>query len=532
MTAEQLMDFLQEWSALDAEIGEQATVRMINADLITSDAKAQQAYQEYTTHIQPEHEKASAALKEKLLALEDIPWPQEALHLLKGFQVDASLFNEKNLQVMQELSLLEQEYVQINGSFRIEFEGATRTLPQMHPFLFSADRQERERAWRATAQAHTERAPQLDDLFLKMLKLRRTLAINTGHSDYRAYIWDRYHRFDYTPDDCLKFHQTVLQEVVPLAKSLMEKQRKILNVDVLRPWDAYWYDLVEPADCLPLQPFQTASELENKLHQVFDGLSPELGQMFQHFRDHAAMDLAASDDKLPQAYCTCLSVKQLPFVFENVLGYANDVSVSLHEFGHAFHIFKSMQNQSLIWNQGSVTEFAEVPSTAMELLALDHLEVFYTPDELQRVKRSSIWKMVHILPWACVLDAFQHWLYAEAPEDVTPEMLDRKMLELVEQYQPMPSWEGLEWRRKKMWQFFHVIYLPFYYIEYAFSTLGALQMWRNQQEDAEKTLNQYLESLKWGNTLAVPELYRKAGISFRFDAEMVREVVAFVRKQM
>jgi oligoendopeptidase F len=48
-----------------------------------------------------------------------------------------------------------------------------------------------------------------------MLVLRQQVAQNAGLPDYRAYTFPENGRFDYTPDDCLTFHQAIETAVVP-----------------------------------------------------------------------------------------------------------------------------------------------------------------------------------------------------------------------------------------------------------------------------------------------------------------------------
>ncbi|WP_189007081.1 M3 family oligoendopeptidase [Deinococcus roseus] len=528
---EDITQFLLDWSDLETELDQVQAVRTLRAHLDTRDEAAQTAYREFMTDIHPERERVNGALKQKLLSLDLSHLPADAVRLVRRFQADARLFREENIKVQMQLSELEQEYTQINAALKVDFRGEKLGLPQLAPFLLSPDRQDREEAWKASRQTFREAAPVLDDLFLRMLKLRRLLACNAGYASFRDYMWDKYHRFDYNPQDCLNFHQTIETEVVPFALELLEQHRERLGLEVLRPWDAYWYDRVDPPDCAPLQPFKTAAELVARSAEVFSRLNPRLAEMFQLFRDHKAMDLEVRENKLSQAYCTSLPVSKLPFVFQQVVGTAGDVSVFLHESGHAFHDFLSMHSQRFYWNHMSSSEFIEVPSTAMELITLDALDPFFDPQEMERVKGAAIWQMVHNLPHCCFLDAFQHWVYSEAPEDVTIEMLDQKALELLQRFRPVPAWDGFEADRKKLWHFFHVFYVPFYYIEYAFCGLGALQLWKNQQQDPEKTLQQYLEALEAGNSLSVPELYEKCGLNFKFDRQTVHDLMDFVRSQ-
>ncbi|GGJ57225.1 M3 family oligoendopeptidase [Deinococcus roseus] len=532
LTPETIEAFLLDWSELDRELDQVVHVRSLNADLNTADEEVQNAYLEYLNGIQPHRDVAVSDLRKKLLTVAPAHLPADARLLAKRFEADDRAFHVDSVPLRTQLAELKQQYSQITGGMLIDFRGEQITVPRVEQLLLSPDRQEREEAWKAWQKARLEIAPKLDEVFLKQLKLRQQIHRNSGHANYRDYMWDRYHRFDYTPQDCLDFHETIETEVVPFTLELLEQHRQGLGIEELKPWDFYWRSQMDPQNRPALQPFSTVEELENKTEQVFFSLSPKLGEMFKTLKDRRAMDLGSRENKMSHAYCTTIDTEKLPFVLQNVVGTEGDVSTTLHEFGHAFHAYVSMRTQRLIWNAFSATEFVEVPSMGMELIALDHLTPFYTPQEIQRAKESAIRQSVHNLPWMCYMDAFQHWLYSEAPEDITIEMLDQKSRELLDRFQPQPNWSGFEAEKGKVWQYYHMFNHPFYYIEYALSGLGAVQLWKNHQENPEKTLQQYLEALEPGDSLSVPELYEKCGLNFKFDRQTVHDLMGFLREQL
>ena len=199
------------------------------------------------------------------------------------------------------------------------------------------------------------------------------------------------------------------------------------------------------------------------------------------------MDLGSRPNKMPHAYCASFPKRRMPFVLQNVVGSEDDVRVTLHEFGHAFHGYASMRAQPLIWNHFSATEFVEVPSQAMEVLALPYLHKdrggFYGSAELKRVYRRQLAGIVHILTWIGFMDSIQHWIYAEAPEELTIGQIDRKAAELIARFMPQTDWTGFQPELAKVWHYHHIFSTPFYYIEYGLSWLGALQIWQNSLQD-------------------------------------------------
>src|SRR6185369_10167748 len=120
------------------------------------------------------------------------------------------------------------------------------------------DRAVRESAWRAVAQRMLQSADDIGENWKKLLAVRKQIAKNAGDKDYRDYRWKLLCRFDYTSQDCERFHDAIRQVVVPAAERMYERRRKQLGVDVLRPWDLS----VDPLHRPPLKPFKDIADLE------------------------------------------------------------------------------------------------------------------------------------------------------------------------------------------------------------------------------------------------------------------------------
>jgi oligoendopeptidase F len=527
--------FLLEWSELSKTIGETGTFLQLATDLDTADQAAQERLSHFHRVTQPAVTIADATLRRKVLAVVDPNLPSEAIPVLRRMRTDELAYREENVPIEAEESDLITEYARLTGSQLVDYEGQQLTVPEIQRNLQEPDRSIRENSWRAWQNAKLELAPRLDELFLKLLSLRRKLARNAGFDSFRDLIWLKYHRYDYTPEDCDEFHNSLAHEVVPLATELLEQHRKDLGVEALFPWDFYWRAPVDPHGRSPLRPFETVAELEAGAHRIFTALDPELGRQFGKFRD-GFCDLGSRPNKMSHAYCAAFPKREMPFVLENVVGSEHDVQVTLHEFGHAFHGYASMKSQRLIWNHFSATEFVEVPSQSMEVLALPYLKKekggFYSSAELNRVCRTQVSLVVHLLPWIAFMDSFQHWLYGDAPQNVSIEEMDAKAAELIGRFMPQINWSAFPKELGKSWHYHHIFTAPFYYIEYGLSWLGALQLWRKSLVEPEQTLRQYRSALTLGNSRSVPELFKAIGTKFAFDRETVREMISFLRSQL
>jgi len=363
-----------------------------------------------------------------------------------------------------------------------------------------------------------------------LLKLRRQVAENAGLPDYRAYSFREKGRFDYTPADCFTFHDAIEAVVAPAARRVYEKKRARLGLDALRPWDAD----VDASDAPPLKPYQSQDELVQGSLNILSRVDPELGRHFAVMAEEELLDLQTRQGKALGGYCSTLPLRKRPFIFMNGVGIHNNVQTLLHEAGHAFHVFETA-TLPLVWQLHAPMEFAEVASMSMELLAAPYLTQenggFYTDSEAARARIEHLEGILTFLPYMAVVDAFQHWVYLNPDEAMDAANCDAAWGKLWHRFMPDVDWAGLEDERVTGWhRKLHIFGVPFYYIEYGMAQVGALQVWRNSLQDQAGAVADYRKALALGGSKTLPELFAAAGAEFRFDAEMLTDLVALVEK--
>jgi oligoendopeptidase F len=486
-------------------------------------------------NIRPKMQVADQRLKTKLLAVTDFEPGLEHALMLKRLRTEVDVFRAENVPLLTELSLLKTQYEKIIGAMNVEVDGREQTIPEASMALLEPDRDRREQVWHAVNDRYLEDQTVLDDLFLKMLALRRQVAHNAGLRDYREYIWRDLARFDYTPEDCETFHAAILEHVVPLANRLLEQDRINFGLERLRPWDFDWRFPMDSSGLPPLKPFETITELEAGGERIFAVVDPELGAQFASMRD-GFLDLGSRAGKASGGYCDYFPLAGKPYIFMNSVGTQDDVKTLLHEGGHAFHAFAFGRTQALIWNHWGPTEFAEVGSMAMELLASPYFEHdqggFYSSTDAIRARRELLCSIVRFLPYMAIVDSFQHWIYT-TPNEITAADLHTKWDELWDRYSPGVDWTNLETAKRTRWhRQGHVFTSPFYYVEYGMAQLGALQIWRNALQDQASALAQYKHALEFGGTKSIPELFAAAGAKFAFDSQTVGELMTLIEQNI
>jgi oligoendopeptidase F len=525
--------WLQTWSDLEAQIYE-AHSRSYRAKMEDTTNRAAEAdYLHSIENILPPVSIAANKLTKKILAFSGYQPTPQTQELLKRVQAEATIFREQNVPLYTELGKLAVEYDKIVGSLEIEFEGQKITFYAAGAKLELPDRALRERVYRDMVAAWAKVGSELDAIFLKMLPLRRQIAKNAGFKDYREFIWLEKNRFDYSPTDAQNLHQIILEHVVPIASRLRQERLGRFQLDAVKPWDVNL-----SFDGLPaLKPFASVTELETKISSMFHALDPELGAQFDTLRDNN-LDLDSRAGKGPGGYCDFFPATGKAYIFMNAVGTQDDVQTMLHEGGHAFHALESFEHQNLHWNYHGPMEFCEVASMGMELLASPYLEQdkggFYSLENAKRARVNHLrGSGVLFLPYMAVVDAFQHWLYVDAPETVNIAQIHAKWSELHQQFIPSIDFEGIESGLLMRWQLqSHIFTAPFYYIEYGIAQLGALQLWQNSLEKPRETMQQYRRALGLGYTKGLAELFTAAGIKLPFDPQVVQGLMGFVSQHL
>jgi oligoendopeptidase F len=257
-------------------------------------------------------------------------------------------------------------------------------------------------------------------------------------------------------------------------------------------------------------------------------LKPELGQVIATMHEMQHLDLDSRRGKAPGGYNYPLNETGVPFIFMNAAGLHDDLVTMVHEAGHAVHSFVT---RDLAYNfyKDFPSEVAELASMGMEMLSMDHWDVFYQNEEdLRRARKQQLLRSVTLLPWIATVDAFQFWLYDNPGH--APAQREDAFVQLYRRFHGnVVDYSGIEDYLRNHWQKqLHIFELPFYYIEYGIAQLGALQVWKNYREDRQKGLEMYLQGLRMGFTRPLGELYAAAGIRFDFSATMIQELVDMV----
>ena len=525
---------ISDSSNLAEHISETGALLYIGMTCDTENEKKKNEFLHFVENVRPKLSEFSDALNRRIAghpSLEDLS--ERYTLMIRGIISDIEIFRTENIPLGVEQTKLVTKAQGITGAMTVEFEGKERTFPEMKAFLESNDREKREKAWKSMVNRWMDNSEDLSEIFDELIKIRHQIALNAGFDTYTDYMFRAMHRFDYSVEDCLTFHDSIEKVCMPIVKDINEKRRVAFSLEKLSPWDVNEKTGSGPdiSGERPLRPFESVQDMVTKLSQLFHNMSEDLGNKFDKLVEMDTLDLETRKGKAPGGYQYYLEKSRVPFIFMNAAGLQGDLETMIHESGHAFHSLYC-GHLDLIDERNYPIEFAEVASMSMELLTQDEWGIFYeNSNEVNRARISHLEGVVYLLPWIATIDAFQHWIYANP--DHTRDERKEYWLSLREKFGSDMNWNGNEEFRELSWQQQgHLYGVPFYYVEYGIAQLGALQLWQTHRKDPEKALIDYSNAMELGNTKTLPDLFAAAELKLGFDEKHLNSLIKEVKIAM
>lgn len=528
--SDDLKTWFEDRSELESYLSENMAWRYIKMTCDTASEEHQKNYNFFVQEIQPHLSVYDDQLNKKALENPYLNKLTESGYpiTIRGMKKAVEIFREKNIELSTEIQTKQTEYQSITGGMTVEINGEEMTLPKAGSLLQSVDRVVRFEAWEKISECRFAAKDRLDELFNELRDLRHQTAINANFSNFRDYMFAALGRFDYSPQDCFDFHASVAKTVVPLLNEAAAERKKSLNVEQLRPWDLK----VDAKGRDALKPFTDGEDLLVKTVACFERIDPKLADYIRIMREMGHFDVESRKGKAPGGYNYPLEEIGVPFIFMNATSNLRDVVTMVHEGGHAIHSFE-VRDLPINSFRNTPSEVAELASMAMELISMEHWDVFFeTKEELTRAKIEHLEDILTVLPWIATVDKFQHWIY-ENPTHSIAERTEKWIQTYEEFSDSVTDWAGYERFKAYNWQRqLHIFEVPFYYIEYGMAQLGAISVWRNYKADNQKGLEGYLKALRLGYTATIGEIYEAANVKFDFSESTISELMAFVKSEL
>ena len=503
-------DVVARWDVLRRRLATWSSLAHVHFTLDTRDEIAKVA-KTLVDELSPQIEALDVQVKTTLLADPH----REALtesygeHLGSLWRADLASFDPAITDDMVTESQLINRYTELLASARFEFRGETLSLSTIPRYTLDNDRGTRREATLLKWAWFAENGEALDSIFDDLVTLRTQMARTLGYDNYVELGYRRMQRVDYDRDDVRVFRGQVLDEVVPVVSRLRSLQAERLGVGSLKAWDMATYH----GDGNP-RPAGDHDWMMDRATEMFEGLGPQFSTFFAMMRDQGLLQLQSRDGKAGGGYCTFFPDFNVPFIFANFNGTAQDVKVFTHECGHAFQAWSSRSApiSDYLW---PTYESAEIHSMSLEFLAWPYMDRFFEEDA-ERFCWTHLAGALAFLPYGVSVDEFQHRIY-ENPE-MSPAERHAVWHDIERRYQPELDWDSLpypamggRWQGQQ-----HIYHRPFYYIDYTLAQTCALQFWLGARKDREETMSRYHSLCGLGGTAPFQQLVAAAGLRSPF----------------
>jgi M3 family oligoendopeptidase len=510
----------RDWDVMRRELSTWANLTNLRFTQDTRDGAARTA-RDVVDELEPELTNLETGMKKTFINSGERARLEAELgtHAFRLWETDLTTFDpviESDLIVESKLAA---DYTQLLAGIEIEFRGEKLNLPGVGKYASDPDRDVRHRAAAARWGALGERGAELDRIYDDLVHVRDGMARKLGFESFIELGYARMRRIDYDRGAVERYRDAVVRDVVPLANAIAQRAAKRHGIAQLAVWDEQLL-AAAPAP----KPLGDAKWIMERTIESFGDLDPRLGAFAELMDRNQLTDLVARAGKAGGGYCTKLATYGVPFVFSNFNGTKGDITVLMHELGHAFQGYSS-RDKAVIDYMSPTLESAEVHSMSLEYLTWPYMERFFG-DGAQTYRESHLAEAILFLPYGVAVDHFQHLVYASP--NATPEERHAMWRSMEQRYLPWRTYGDLERpAHGAFWQSqLHIYRVPFYYIDYTLALCCALQMWASSYDDPAGTLERYVRLCGRGGEDAFRNLITSAGLTSPFEPGALARVVA------
>ncbi len=524
---ESLIEMMERYSDLLRAVYDEDSLLKLDVVINNCEEEAQIAYFEYKQSFKIPVERLASTLEEKFYNskyrknLTDGKYSYLDLLIANKYEISGGEYTQlesREYQLAQKYNCIERKLSSTN---------VQSPQPETQPYAEAKamERKNLELSWLSEKKLLLVAEYRLNDFFEDLCIIRTCIAQKRGFTNYRDYMHIKMERLAYMPYELISFHTAIEKEVMPFVEEIYKERVEKHELGSIRPWD-----IDDDLDALLLKPFQSTDELAEKTVEVLEKIDPGFAQHLQMMDKMGLLNLDYSKCKCPEAHCYPLFGLGSGIIYMSQKGSHVDIRGLLHECGHAMH-FRAMRDIPLYMYQNFSNEVAELASLSMELLSMDHWDVFYPdPADLRIAKKNELEHALLTLPLFATVDAFQHWAYTH-PEHSVEERRE-SYLEISARFSPNIDWSGLEEYQHLGWIGWEVFQKPFCGIDYGIAQLGALRVYMNYRQDKQKALQDFQNFLAAGYSKPMNELYQIAGIELDFSEAGLREIINFVKQEL
>ena len=283
--------------------------------------------------------------------------------------------------------------------------------------------------------------------------------------DYLSYSYENTYSRDYTPEHILPFYEAVKTNLVPVVNNY-----DIGDINVLSQEDRTYLNNFEKVN------FRNYSlNVIPSIESYIDLVKP-LRSAYNRLWSSGYYCFSDSDSSLGTAYTASLAYASEPILYFSK--YYQNVFTFIHEFGHYTDAYYNGSDETAM-------DISEIHSQGNELLFAsyleDHKSLPISDEALDCLIRSQLKQMMRAIFYGTYVSEVEQYVFYN---DISNKE------ETINQIHEINSNYGGIMDAKYCWA--PILGSPAYYISYATSSIGALELYINSREDYGKAVNQYI----------------------------------------
>ena len=303
------------------------------------------------------------------------------------------------------------------------------------------------------------------ETFLELVDVRTKIAASYGYDSYADYADEKDYKREYTVSDL---------EVMKKAVKGYGGDMQYLTSVFTDESDFYYAD---------------SSELVTKVGTILKEISPLVSESFDYFWDNQLFSIGEESERMDGGYTIYLSKSIMPYIFAKTDGSAQNAITLAHEFGH-FTAFHEVPMPYPLLDSGSL-DLEETHSQGLQLLFTERADSLFKSDA-DNIRSYNVMRVLSAVLDGCVLDDWQREVYAN-PGMTLDEIND--LFKRIEIEYGSDDYTGLEY----LWcDISHNFESPMYYVSYAVSALGALQIWALSQKNFDSAVSAWESLIEQG----------------------------------
>ena len=339
---------------------------------------------------------------------------------------------------------------------------------------------------------------QAGEVFLDLIRTRNAIAHTLGFDSYVEYAYTAYER-DYTPQDALALAETVKRELVPVFVDLQ----------------GGFYDATMRLGCGTFKREQTVQSVGTAIVSLL----PEFSEPWDYMFSHELCDFGTSQTRQSGSFTAYFETYGAPFLFTSWDDSYDMPTTLIHEFGHyAGYYLNGVQRMQ----SSDPLDLAEIDSQGLELLVISQYNNIY--GALSDAARfANLVLALYAVVTGCMEDEFQQFAYRT--QNVSTQTLNAEYEALAKEYGLYEmGLSGESWT-----EISHTFRSPMYYISYATSMLGALQILERSETNPDAAVRAYRTVLMRPIGATFRNTLKNAGLSDPFDRKTVTALAQTVK---